>query len=337
MAKKKTILVTGGAGFIGSHLCDRLLDLGHKVICVDNFNDSYPPAFKRENIANAKKYRRFLLYEVDICDDVRLGQVFSKNKINTVIHLAARGGVAPSIALPAAYFKTNVEGTLNVLEKMRQFRISHLILASSSTVYGKDAKVPFSENDPPQKPTSPYGASKIAAESIAYTYSHLYGIKTTILRFFNVYGPRVRPDMALYKFAENISKNLPVYENRGHRRDFTYIDDIIDGVLKALNKKFDFEVINLGRSQPVAVHRYILEIGKALEVPPKIIVRNPPLEEIVQTRADVRKAKKLLNFSPKISVKEGVRRYIEWYREHKKTNGARPKNESGNRHHADRK
>ncbi len=318
MTSKKTILVTGGAGFIGSNLCDKLLGLEYKVICIDNFADSYPAAFKRRNIVSAQKNSNFFLYEVDICDEPQLNSIFSKNKIDAVIHLAARGGVAPSIVNPGAYFKTNVEGTLNILEKMRQFGVLQLIFSSSSTVYGRDAKVPFSEDDPPQKPTSPYGASKIAAESIVFTYSHLYGIKTTILRFFNVYGPRVRPDMALYKFSENISKGLPVYENRGHRRDFTYIDDIIDGIVSTLNKQFDFEVINLGRSQPVAVHRYILEIGKALGIKPKIIVRTPPAEEMVQTKADVRKAKKLLNFSPKTSVAEGVGKYINWYEDHKK-------------------
>lgn len=320
MTREKNILVTGGAGFIGSHLCDRLLALGHTVICLDNFNDSYPPAFKRQNIAQAKKYPNFRLYEGDICDERQLDRVFKKNKIQAVVHLAARGGVRPSITQPGEYFKTNIEGTLNILEKMRQYKIPQLVLASSSTVYGKDAKIPFSESDPPQKPTSPYGASKIAAEAIAHTYSHLYGIKTTILRFFNVYGPRVRPDMALYKFAENISRDLPVYENKGHRRDFTYIDDIIDGVLKALDREFEFEVINLGRSQPVAVHRYILEIGKALGIKPKIIARTPPPEEMVETKADVRKAKKLLKFLPKTTVTEGVKKYIQWYRQHQKTN-----------------
>lgn len=323
MTKKKTILVTGGAGFIGSHLCDRLLNLGHKVICVDNFNDSYPPVYKRQNITAAKKHPNFLLYKVDICDEIALDQVFKKNKIGALIHLAARAGVRPSIAQPSEYFKVNVQGTLNILEKMRQYKIFQLILASSSTVYGKDAKIPFSESDPFQKPTSPYGASKIAAEAIAYTYSHLYRINTTILRFFNVYGPRVRPDMALYKFAESMSKNLPVQENRGHKRDFTYIDDIIDGIIEVLDRKFNFEIINLGRSHPITVHQYILEIAKALNIKPKIILRTPPPEEMIQTQADIHRAQRLLNFSPKVTVNQGVANFATWYERYRL---GRPKN-----------
>ncbi len=317
----KTILVTGGAGFIGSNLCDRLLALGHKVICIDNFNNSYPSIFKRQNISSALKNPNFSLYEVDIRSADALKIIFSKNKIDAVVHLAARGGVQMSIVEPVEYFQINIIGTLNILEQVRLQKIPQFILASSSTVYGKDAKIPFSESDPPQKPTSPYGASKIAAESVTHTYSYLYDINTTILRFFNVYGPRVRPDMALYKFAENISKNLPVYENRGHKRDFTYVDDIVDGILAALDKKFSFEVINIGRSQPVTVHRYILEIAKALNKKPKIILRNPPPEEMVQTKATVTKAKKLLGFAPKTTVREGIQKYTQWYIKHKKKNG----------------
>lgn len=319
----KTILVTGGAGFIGSHLCDRLLALGYKVICVDNFNDSYPPVFKRQNIASARKHPEFVLYETDICDKEKLEKVFIENSIDKVVHLAARGGVQKSIEEPEKYFETNVLGTLNVLELMTKYQIPHLLFSSSSTVYGRDAKTPFSESDPPQKPTSPYGASKIAAEAIIYTYSYLHKINATILRFFNVYGPRTRPDMALYKFTELLSHGRPVTENKGHRRDFTYIDDIIDGVVSSLDKEFAFEIINLGRSHPIGVHTYILNIAKALNVTPKISFRSPPPEEMMLTMADTRKARNLLRFRPKTKVEDGIKSFVSWYNQERRISSKR--------------
>ena len=305
-------LVTGGAGFIGSHLVDRLLAKGHKVICVDNFDPYYPRELKKNNLALAVNNKRFTLYEADICNLPRLDGIFRKHKIDTVIHLAAKAGVQPSLKDPLSYERTNVYGTLNVLEAMRKNSVNRLIFASSSSVYGRKNKVPFKETAVCDSPPSPYAATKRAAEILIYTYHNLFGIKATILRFFNAYGPRNRPDMALPKFSAKIINHQPITAYRGTRRDYTYIDDIVSGIVAAINKPFEYKIINLGHHEPVPIRDYIRTLENALGIKAKITVADLPPGEMVETMADISKAKKFLRYNPKTSLEEGVTKFVTW-------------------------
>lgn len=313
----KTILVTGGAGFIGSNLCDKLLTLGHKVICVDNFDNYYPPEFKRQNIVEASKDRNFTIYETDITNYAKVANVFENHKIDTIVHLAGRGGVTPSINDPFFYLDTNVRGTLCMLEATRQFRVPQFIFASSSSVYGPDSKVPFSEDQPCSFQVSPYGATKRAAELLIRTYHNLYNIHATIFRFFTVYGPRTRPDMALYQMTEEILVNKPVSHYPKMARDFTYVEDIISGIVSAINKNLSFEIINLGNSKPIPHLQYIQAIEKALEMKAKMIIKEPRSGEVLVTMANISKAKKMLGFKPKTSVFDGVKQFVLWYKKYR--------------------
>jgi len=248
-----TILITGGAGFIGSHLVEKLLLQKKKIVVIDNFNNFYSPAYKRENIAQAIKNQDFTLYEADICNKETCCDIFKKHNIEKVVHLAAYAGVRPSIEQPLLYEEVNCRGTLNMLELSRIYKIKQFIFGSSSSVYGNNKKVPFSEDDPVNEPISPYAATKRAGELFCYNYHHLYKIPTLCLRFFTVYGPRQRPDLAIRKFTELIDRNQPInmYGNGTTERDYTHHSDIIDGVVSALDKEYDFEIINLGDSRPV--------------------------------------------------------------------------------------
>ncbi|MBM4389224.1 MAG: SDR family NAD(P)-dependent oxidoreductase, partial [Deltaproteobacteria bacterium] len=258
-------LVTGGAGFIGSHLCERLLSLGHAVCCVDNFDDFYNPAIKRKNIAEAKKSRNFTLVEEDILDFREIRKLVAR--ADMVFHLAARAGVRPSIEQPHLYQKVNIEGTLNILEAMKEAKKDLLVFASSSSVYGKNSKLPFSEKDNLSLAISPYAASKAACEIFCHAYSHLYGMNITALRFFTVYGPRQRPEMAINKFIEKIlnHRTIELYEMGESRRDYTYIDDIISGILLSSERLRGFHVYNLGSSNPVSLKDLVNIIETALE------------------------------------------------------------------------
>src|ERR1044071_8853949 len=266
----KNLLITGGAGFIGSHLVDRLLATEvERITVVDDFNNFYDPSIKRDNIREHLKDSRYSINEIDIRNRSALEQIFKSNNFDCVVHLAARAGVRPSLLEPQLYTETNINGTVNLLELARHHDIKQFVFGSSSSVYGINAKVPFSEDDPIRQPISPYAATKAAGELLCHTYSHLYGLRCICLRFFTVYGPRQRPDLAIHKFAKLIAqrKPIPVFGDGTTRRDYTYIDDIIDGVIAAIHyTETNYEVFNLGESRTVELNELIglLEkIGRA--------------------------------------------------------------------------
>jgi UDP-glucuronate 4-epimerase len=314
----KNLLITGAAGFIGSHLVDRLLvsDVEH-ITVIDDFNDFYNPSIKRHNIREHLKDERYRIHEADIRDRAALEQIFNGSNFDCVVHLAARAGVRPSLSEPQLYTETNINGTVNLLELARQHGIKQFVFGSSSSVYGINAKVPFSEDDPIRQPISPYAATKGAGELLCHTYSHLYGLRCVCLRFFTVYGPRQRPDLAIHKFAKLISqhKPIPVFGDGTTRRDYTFVDDIINGVTAAIDyDQSNYEVINLGESRTVELRELIALLEKELDTH-AIIERQPPQPgDVPQTFADVSKARALLNYEPKTQIEEGLRRFVEWFR-----------------------
>ena len=311
-----SILVTGGAGFIGSHVCEALLNKGANVICIDDFNDYYNPEFKEYNIKFCLKNKNFRLYKTDITNIKKLKEIFQKNKIEKIVHLAARAGVRASINDPVLYEKANVLGTLNMLILAKESKVKNFIFGSSSSVYGNTNVVPFSEDANTDMPVSPYAATKKAAELLCYNYSTLYNVPVTCLRLFTVYGPRGRPDMAPYKFTELIhkGKEVPVFGDGTSKRDYTYIADIVNGILLALTKKFKFEIINLGNSSPVELNRFISLVEKNLGKRAKI--KRLPVQpgEVYITCSGIGKAKKLLGWEPKVRIEEGMKKFAEWYK-----------------------
>ncbi len=314
----KNLLITGGAGFIGSHLVDRLLtrDVEH-ITVVDDFNDFYDPSIKRDNIHEHLNDPRYQISAVDIRDQKALVHVFESNKFDCVVHLAARAGVRPSLSEPQLYTETNVNGTLNLLELARHHNIKQFVFGSSSSVYGINAKVPFSEDDPIRQPISPYAATKGAGELLCHTYSHLYGLRCVCLRFFTVYGPRQRPDLAIHKFAKLMTqrKPIPVFGDGTTRRDYTYIDDIIDGVMAAIDyDQSNYEVINLGESRTVELRELISLLEKKLDTHATIDRQPSQPGDVPQTFADISKARALLGYNPKTQIEEGLRRFVEWFR-----------------------
>src|ERR1051325_9572233 len=315
---KKNLLITGGAGFIGSPLVDHLLRTDVEAITVvDDFNDFYEPEGKRANIHPALEDPRYRLAEVDIRDRAGLDGLFGEQSVDCIVHLAARAGVRPSLAQPELYSETNINGTLNLLELARQHNVKQFVFGSSSSVYGINAKVPFSEDDPIRQPISPYAATKGAGELLCHTYSHLYAIRCVCLRFFTVYGPRQRPDLAIHKFAKLIRQHqpIPVFGDGSTRRDYTYIDDIIDGVTAAIDyDKSNYEVINLGESRTVQLRELISLLEKELDTHAIIEPQPPQPGDVPQTFADVSKARALLNYQPKTQIEEGLRRFVEWFR-----------------------
>lgn len=312
---REIIMITGGAGFIGSHVCDVLLSKNKFVICVDNFDNYYNPKIKEENIKNCLKNENFKLYRVDITNYKELRKIFLSHKIDKVIHLAARAGVRPSIKNPFIYEKVNVEGTLNLLELAKEFKVKNFIFGSSSSVYGINKKVPFSESDKTSKQISPYAVTKKAGELLCHAYSHLYSLPIICLRFFTVYGPRGRPDMAIYKFTKLISENkeIEMFGDGNSQRDYTYITDIINGIISALDKEFKFEIINLGNSKTVKLKYLISLIEKELNKKAKIKQLPVPKGDVPITYADISKAKKLLNYNPKVKIDQGIKRFVKWY------------------------
>lgn len=317
----ETILVTGGAGFIGSHLSERLIENGHKVVCLDNFNDYYKPAVKWDNISGLRQHTDYTLVEADILDVERLRRLFTEHEFDVVVHLAARAGVRPSIRQPLLYQKVNVEGTTNLLEMMREFRAGKFIFGSSSSVYGENLKVPFSEDDPVDHPISPYAATKKACELICYTYYHLYEIPITCLRFFTVYGPRQRPDMAIHKFARAIDSldEITMYGDGKSRRDYTYITDIVDGICKSIEHCRRYHVYNLGESQTIDLLSLIHLIAKNLGKEPKIqrLPRQPG--DVPITYADITRARNEIAYQPSVTIEQGIAKFTDWY----KNNGVR--------------
>ncbi len=316
MTNTKTILVTGGAGFIGSHLVDRLLARGQSVVCLDNFNDYYDPAIKRSNVSRHLKSPGYALVEGDIRDRALVAKIFSDNDISAVVHLAARAGVRPSLQRPELYYDVNVAGTVNLLEACAKAGVKKFVFASSSSVYGNNKKVPFSEADPVDHPISPYAATKKAGELACYTTHHLHGIDTVCLRFFTAYGPRQRPEMAIRKFVALIEagKPLPLFGDGSTSRDYTYIDDIIDGVVAALDTRMGFEVINLGNSDPIDLKGLVALIEDALGK--KAAVDRQPMQpgDVDRTFADISNARRLLGYAPKVPLAEGIARFVRWLR-----------------------
>jgi len=310
------VLITGAAGFIGSHLCERLIGEGWDVRGLDNFDDFYDPVVKRENISGCMKSNQFELFEGDIRDAGAIGSVLGGGDVDIIVHLAAKAGVRPSIEDPVGYHDVNVNGTVMMLEGAKEFGVKKFIFGSSSSVYGNNEKVPFSESDNVDFPISPYAATKKAGELICHTYSHLYGIGMTCLRFFTVYGPRQRPDLAIHKFARLIEagETIPVFGDGSMRRDFTYIDDIIDGIVAGMGCCNGYEIYNLGESRPVRLDELIVAIENALGKRAKINRLPVQAGDVKQTYADVSKAVAGLGYEPKTELAVGLKRFVEWLR-----------------------
>lgn len=314
MTKFSRILVTGGAGFIGSNLCETLLKQGREVLVLDNFNDYYDPAIKRRNIETALTYSAYSIREGDIRDQELVGEVMSTFRPQAVIHLAAMAGVRPSIERPHLYNDVNIAGTTVLLEAVREHSVQNFVFGSSSSVYGSHDSVPFSEEDVLSRPISPYAATKLAGEQLCFTYHHLYGIPVTCLRFFTVYGPRQRPEMAIHLFTRKIMSGefIILYGDGSSRRDYTYIDDIIDGVIRSLDRPQGFEIFNLGESRTVA----LLEMVTTLEdaIGRKADIRYEPDQpgDVPVTYADVTKAGRVLGYEPTVPIEEGIRLFVKW-------------------------
>ncbi|MBN2357612.1 GDP-mannose 4,6-dehydratase [candidate division KSB1 bacterium] len=311
------ILLTGGAGFIGSHLCEKLLSQHHRVDCLDNFNEFYDPNIKRKNVAAFSSNKNYRLLEGDILDWSFVQDVFQSNTYDLVVHLAARAGVRPSIQQPLLYEKVNVQGTLHLLDLCRQYRVGKMVFASSSSVYGNNNKVPFSESDPVDYPISPYAATKKAGELACYTYHHLYGLDITCLRFFTVYGPRQRPDMAIHKFARLIYTHqpLPVFGDGSSRRDYTYIQDIIQGVMAAIETCKGYHIYNLGESKTVEL-RYLIELLEQT-LDRKAVIQYLPEQpgDVAITYADISLARTELNYDPRTNIEDGVHLFAAWVKD----------------------
>jgi len=314
------IIITGGAGFIGSHLSEKIIDLGHRVICIDDFNDYYDPKIKEDNLKAVVDNNNFILHRVDILDKKRISRIFSEDKIDLVIHLAARAGVRPSISNVLLYEEVNVQGTINMLENCRSYGVDRFIFASSSSVYGGNKKVPFSECDIVDFPVSPYAATKKSGELICYTYHHLYNISIFAFRFFTVYGPRQRPEMAIHKFIRKIlnGESIEIFGDGTSSRDYTYIDDIINGLINSLDKVKGYEVINLGNSRPVKLSELIGLIEREANIKAnKKYADNQP-GDVFTTFAEIKKAEKLIKYHPEIPIEEGIKYFMKWYKNKKK-------------------
>ncbi|MCF7890533.1 GDP-mannose 4,6-dehydratase [Candidatus Bipolaricaulota bacterium] len=351
-------LVTGGAGFIGSHLCERLVEEGHQVICLDNFNDFYDPQIKKRNIFGLLDNSNFTLIPGDILNKDLLDAIFTgdfekvrslsldyeelpidfpKSQIlnlksqpqdprsqipdpKVVAHLAALAGVRPSLVSPTKYVDTDVKGTLNLLEMAKEHEVDKFIFGSSSSVYGINDQVPFSEDHVTDLQISPYAAAKKSAEQFCKTYNHLYDIPIAALRFFTVYGPRQRPEMAIHKFARLMSQGepLPMYGDGTSERDYTYVDDIVDGIMAALEEDYNFEIFNLGNSETIQLKDLIHLIGEKMGIEPKIDQQPEQLGDVHITYADVSKANELLDYQPEVSIEEGVDWFVGWFVNKKK-------------------
>jgi UDP-glucuronate 4-epimerase len=310
-------LVTGGAGFIGSHVCERLLGAGHSVWAFDDLNSFYDLALKQANIREIQaRAKPFTFIQGDITDRAAVDELFAETEFDQVIHLAARAGVRPSLKQPALYQRVNVEGTVNILEAARATGVMKMIMASSSSVYGVNSKVPFSESDSISRAISPYAVSKLACESLGHVYHHVYGMDVTMLRFFTAYGPRQRPDLAINKFAQLIvsGKPIPMYGDGSSARDYTYVSDIVDGVMACTERSFGYDVFNLGESQTVKLSYMIQLLESALGK--KAIIDEQPEQpgDVPITFADISKAERMLGYAPKIKVEQGIPLFVEWFR-----------------------
>ena len=313
--KTTKILITGGAGFIGSACAKKLMDRGDKVVIIDNFNDYYNPQLKKDRITKFLKGYKFKLYRGDIRDYKYLAKIFKKEKPDKIVHLAAMAGVRNSLTNPFLYEEVNVRGTINLLELAVKYKIRNFVFASSSSVYGNNQKTPFSESDPVDMPISPYAATKKACELISHVYSHIYGLNVTALRYFTVYGPWGRPDMALFLFTDAIIKGKPikVFNYGKMTRNFTYIDDIVSGTIKVLDHPARYEVMNIGGDREDTLLKFIEIIEK--NVGKKAIKKLMPMQpgDVPSTVADIRKLRKL-GWKPETRIEEGIKKFVEWYK-----------------------
>lgn len=309
------VLITGGAGFIGSHLAERLLNEGVSVLCLDNFDDYYDPRIKRENIVDALKHPNYRLIEGDIRDQDLLSHLLAQEPVGAIVHLAARPGVRPSLQQPGLYEQVNIQGTLSVLEMAHRYGVPKILFSSSSSVYGSSNSHPSTETDRVDNPQSVYAVTKRTGELLANTYHQLYGMSVGCLRLFTVYGSRQRPEMAIHKFTRLIWKEeeLPVFGDGSSERDYTYIDDIIDGLVAALESDFGFEIINLGGSQPVFLHRMITLIEESLSRQAHIKNLAEQPGDVKRTCARIEKAHRLLGFSPKVPIEKGIPLFVQWF------------------------
>ena len=316
--KNKKILITGSAGFIGYHLCKSLLKDNVEILGLDNLNEYYDVKLKLSRLDKLRKYENFLFEKIDIADRETLTKVFNNFKSDIVVNLAAQAGVRYSIKNPYAYMECNLVGFLNIIELCRNNNIEGLIYASSSSVYGSNKKIPFSEKDRVEKPISLYAASKRANELIAYTYYHLYGIRSTGLRFFTVYGPWGRPDMSYFIFAKNISegKKIKLFNNGKIKRDFTYIDDIVSGIRSAIMKNYRNEIFNLGNNNSENLMDMVKIIEQELKVKAKISYEKIQPGDPLKTMANIKKSKEKLHYDPKIKIAEGLPIFINWFRDY---------------------
>ncbi|MEI7475709.1 MAG: GDP-mannose 4,6-dehydratase [bacterium] len=317
---KRTYLITGGAGFIGSSLIDKLIDNAN-VICVDNFDDFYSETIKRNNIKNHIDHPNYKLYEADITDYSSLKSIFELNNITHIVHLAANAGVRPSLLMPIKYTNTNINGTVNLLELAKDYKVKKFVFGSSSSVYGIKTDGAFSEDVKIDKPISPYAATKAAGEQLCYTYSHLYDLSIVCLRFFTVYGPRQRPDLAIHKFSKliNEGKTIPMFGNGDTKRDYTFIDDILQGLIASIDyTDSQYEVINLGESNTVELN-YLIELLEQ-NIGKKAIIEKYPMQpgDVPITYADVTKAQRLLDYNPTTPIEKGLEVFTEWFKEYYK-------------------
>lgn len=319
-----TYLITGGAGFIGSNLADNLIKKKNKVVVIDNFCNFYDPQIKENNIKNALTNENYKLYRGDIRDKELLNKIFNENNINIVIHLAAMAGVRPSIENPVLYQEVNCLGTQNILECMKENKIMNLVMASSSSVYGNSKTVPFKETDIVDFAISPYAATKKANEVMTHVYHKLYNINVIMLRFFTVYGPRQRPDLAINKFTRLMleRKKIPMFGDGSTSRDYTYIDDIVDGIEKSvnycLNNRNVYEILNLGNSSPISLKEMINIIGNVLEIKPDIEELPMQPGDVDRTYACIDKAKNMIGYNPQTTFEDGIKRFVKWYKNAKK-------------------
>ena len=310
------ILITGAAGFIGYHLSRSLLKDGAIILGIDNLNNYYDTGLKEQRLKRLKGFKNFTFKKIDLIDEKKLNNVFLNFNPSIVIHLAAQAGVRYSIENPRAYLDSNLIGFHNVIDQCRRCKINKLIYASSSSIYGLNEKIPFSVNDKTDYPVSLYGATKKSNELVAHAYSHLYGVKTIGLRFFTVYGPWGRPDMAYFSFTKKIieGRKIEVFNHGNMQRDFTYIDDIVDGIRNTIDKDFNFEIFNLGNSKSEDLMTMIRIIEKELNINAKIVFKDMQAGDVFKTYADIKKSSKMLEFKPKVSLQVGLKRTIDWYK-----------------------
>jgi UDP-glucuronate 4-epimerase len=313
------ILITGGAGFIGSHLCEKLVKSGNQVICIDNFDPYYDPKIKKANIKDLLGDSRFTLAKFDIRDSKKVTGLFKKHKPEYVIHLAALAGVRSSIERAGEYIDVNIGGTINVMDAARRIGTKNFVLASTSSVYGATDKIPFKEDQLSDRPLAPYPASKKGAEVMVHAYHNMFGMNINVLRLFTAYGPRVRPDMMSFMVIDRIArgKEITLFDNAKMQRDWTYIDDVCSGILTAVRKNLGYEVINIGRGKPVKLLEFIKTIEELVGKRAKLKIIPTPASEPTITYASILKAKRLLNYRPRTSIKQGLEKTWEWYKERK--------------------